>query len=100
MPDRIVADDSEHGEIVGLRDKMASSRVVKHVRAVPDAGNHGFLRVSEFHAQSATDTPAQTTGWRTAEITRRLAQAELLLRHAMIVDDQSIPVSHLVDAVG
>ena len=58
---------------------MAGSRVVKHISSVTDAGNHGFLGVSEFHAQAATDTPAQTTSRGTAKITCRLTQAEMLL---------------------
>src|SRR5262245_11800235 len=100
MPDRIVADDGEHGQVVSLRDEMAGSRVVKHISSVTNAGNHGFLRVSEFHAQGATNAPAQTTGGGTAKITCGLTQAKLLLRHTMIIDDEGIAVSHLVDAVG
>src|SRR6266540_4083676 len=79
---------------------MAGSRVVEHVSSVADAGNHSFLGVGEFHAQAATDAPAQTAGGGTAKITCRLAQAELLLRYAMIVDDESIFVPHLVNAIG
>src|SRR5918992_1325451 len=79
---------------------MTSRRVVEHVSSVPDAGNHGFFGMREFHAQAAADTPAETTGGGTAEITCRLTQAEELLRYAMIVNDKRIVVSHLLDAVG
>ena len=79
---------------------MTGSRIVEHVRSVADTGNHGFLGMSEFHAHCATDTPAETTGRGTAKIACGLAQAEMLLRYPMIVDDEGITVSHLVDAIG
>ena len=58
MPDRVVANDRQHGKIVRLRDEMTGGRVVEHVSSVADAGNHSFLGVGEFHAQGATNAPA------------------------------------------
>src|ERR1700741_2290775 len=79
---------------------MTGGRVVEHVSPVATAHDHGFLGVSELHTQSTADTPAKPASGRAAEITCRLAQTELLLRHTVIVDDEGIRVSHLVDAIG
>src|SRR6185295_12424807 len=79
---------------------MTGGRVVEHVSSVATAYDYGFLGMSELHAHTSADAPAQATGRRAAKVTCRLAQAELLLRHAMVVDDERICVSHLVNAIG
>src|SRR5687768_13354971 len=79
---------------------MTGGRVVEHISSVAAARDHSFLGVSEFHAQSSTDAPTEPAGGRSAEITCRLAQAEMLLRHAVIVDDDRVLVPHLIDALG
>src|SRR5687768_10857783 len=79
---------------------MTGGRVVEHISSVAAARDHSFLGVSEFHAQSSTDAPTEPAGGRSAEITCRLAQAEMLLRHAVIVDDDRVLVPHLIDAIG
>ena len=67
------------GRSYACGDEMAGRRVIKHISSVTDAGNHGFLRAGEFHAQAAADAPAQTASGGTAKITCRLTQAEMLL---------------------
>src|SRR5688500_20208315 len=76
---------------------MTGGRVVEHISSVAAARDHSFLGVSEFHAQSSTDAPTEPAGGRSAEITCRLARAEMLLRHAVIVDDDRVLVPHLID---
>ena len=60
-------------------DQMHGGRVAEDVGAVAHAGNHQTPRRAQFHAQSGTETPPQTTHGSCGVERARLLESKVIL---------------------
>src|SRR6185437_11909352 len=97
--DRVVVDDSEHRQVMGLTHPMAGRRVGEHVSAVADRRDDQRVGPRQLCAERGAEAPAEAAGGARTKIGARLLTAAQILPRPIFVDEDRVGPDRLAEAM-